>query len=450
MNWRSAFSYVFGLAALLVAVSTGHHNAFAARSTGKVVAFQTSVPYPIQHVFVIIQENRSVDNLWNGYCAPSGQCADTVTTDPYQSIPLTSVSLAANYDLCHAHSCFVSSYDNGRMDGFPTGGNTSYGFVPTAERTIYTALANQGVLIDEAFQMNQGPSWPSHQYLIAGQSGGAVSYAMLPGLGPGRLALAENTGAGNCGDAATTLNFMPMTMPFPGTETNTVNPPCLEYPTIFDRLLAAGFSAASWSYYARSSDDLWDAPPTVSHIWNSASMMANVIVPSEAILTAIPGYSACTTPGAFTPRIIYVTPEKKDSDHPSEVNTATDGPAWVGSILNKIGACPGLWNTSAVIVLWDDWGGWYDHEQPPVNYFNPYEGGFRTPIMILSPYAKAGTIDHTIRTTGAILHFIEDIFGLQTLGTMDTQTDDLMTDFNMSASPLPTYSPVPIPSGFTP
>jgi phospholipase C len=129
----------------------------------------------------------------------------------------------------------------------------------------------------------------------------------------------------------------------------------------------------------------------------------------------------------------------KVSDHPVHVKDPTAGPTWVASIINAIGETP-FWNDTAIVVYWDDWGGFFDHVAPPTGplYQDPFEYGFRVPLVLIAPYAKVGTIDHTARTFVGSLRLIEETFGLPSLGTLDQyEPDALDSMLDFTQSPLP-------------
>src|SRR5262249_38831999 len=98
------------------------------------------------------------------------------------------------------------------------------------------------------------------------------------------------------------------------------------------------------------------------------------------------------------------------------------------------------WSNTAIIITWDDWGGWYDHVSPKV--INSYEYGFRVPLIVVSPYAKAKYISHTTHDFGSILKFIEVTFGVQSLGYADVAADDLSDCFDLNQTPL-TFQTIP-------
>jgi phospholipase C len=374
---------------------------------------------PITHVVVIIQENRTTDDLFNGFCV-NVICADTVKTDPYTGTALQQVSLAARFGLNHDHSTFVSQYDNGKMDGFASTpvhctGSCPYSafvYAPASDTQTYRQMATvDGVLSDETFEALQGPSLPAHLYAIAGQSGG---------YDPNQLAIAG--GAGSC----KTKKLVPqirMNTAYPGKAGPSI-PPCKDFETIFDLLTNAGYT---WRYYANAPSGWWSPTQVIQHLYGSP----NFIVPSTRFLTDVAGGQLAN--------VTFVIPYNGSvSDHPDHVKNPQAGPDWVASIVNSIGETP-FWNSTAIVVYWDDWGGFYDHVVPPTSPVSPdpFEYGFRVPLMVLSPYAERGTIDHTTRTFVSSLRFIEQTFKLPSLGTLDQYEPGLYSMLHLTQHPIP-------------
>ncbi|HYL28202.1 MAG TPA: alkaline phosphatase family protein, partial [Candidatus Nitrosotalea sp.] len=178
----------------------------------------------------------------------------------------------------------------------------------------------------------------------------------------------------------------------------------------------------SWSYYQQhSGSGQWHGVDAVRGIWNSPSYK-NVKWPSSRFLRDIAA-------GRFD-QVTFITPSPAESDHPG-INRGR-GPAWVTSVVNAIGHSA-YWKDTAIFVVWDDWGGWYDHVAPSV--YNSYELGFRVPLIVIGPYAKAGYISTKQHEFGSILKFTEEVFNLGSLGTTDVRSDDLSDCFNFSQQP---------------
>jgi phospholipase C len=126
--------------------------------------------------------------------------------------------------------------------------------------------------------------------------------------------------------------------------------------------------------------------------------------------------------------VTWVIPQGPHSDHPG--NSSAQGPAWVSTVVNAVGASP-FWQHSVILVLWDDWGGLYDHVPPPPgDQFGP---GIRVPLIVLSPFSLRGSVAHSTYTFGSVMRLIEDTFGLQRLTRVDLSAASLgldVFDFN--------------------
>jgi phospholipase C len=157
----------------------------------------------------------------------------------------------------------------------------------------------------------------------------------------------------------------------------------------------------------------------------------NVILRNTQILTDIGGGKLAG--------VSWVIPTGQASDH-AGMNEGS-GPSWVASIVNAIGTSS-YWSDTAIIITWDDWGGWYDHVPPPhvindgTSWGSGYVYGFRVPLIVVSPYAKSAYVSHTQHDFGSILKFVEVTFGLPSLGYADVAADDLSDCFNFSQTPL--------------
>jgi phospholipase C len=379
----------------------------------------------ISHVVVLIQENRTVDNLFNGFCVSSGQCANTVTVDPYKGIKLRSVSLAAPYDLPHGRSGFVTQYDNGKMDGFlqhhckSTGAYCGpYAFVPASETALYRRMFTvDGVLDDAVLQANQGPSLPAHQYAIAGQAGG---------YDRDHYDIDDNPHAPRtCETPNDRVRQVNLSGSYPGNDR--LLRICKDYPTIFDLVAAAGLN---WNYYAAKRRDWWDGPVVIEHLFRSP----NIIVPQTQILSDIAAGRLAN--------VAFVTPSHLESDHPGDMTDPKAGERWIASVVNAIGESR-YWSDTVIVLYWDDWGGWFDHVIPefapdPFNLSkkSPNGYGFRVPYGVISAYARVGEIAHFHCSNVDSLLFIEQVFGLPSLNTLDQfQTGCTAQMLNLSAYP---------------
>jgi phospholipase C len=193
----------------------------------------------------------------------------------------------------------------------------------------------------------------------------------------------------------------------------------------------------SWRYYAPSAGIIWNAPNAIEHMCGPAHSTActasdwinNVVLDSTQVLTDIGNNQL--------PAVSWVIPTGQASDH-ADI-TDGSGPSWVASVVNAIGTSP-YWANTAIFITWDDWGGWYDHVAPTVK--NSYEYGFRVPLIVVSPYAKAGYISRVTHDFGSILKYIEGNFSLGSLGFADASADDFSDCFDYTQTPL-TFKTIP-------
>jgi phospholipase C len=382
---------------MLVGCSAGCHSA----TTAPAVPTATST---IQHVVVIMQENRSFDNLFNGFPG-----ADTVTSgmSGNVSVPLTVTPLGNGADLDHSHTGWWREWDNGKMDGFnETGSLLPYSYISPSEVAPYWTLAQNYTLGDRMFQSNTGPSFVAHQYMIAGQSGNA----------------SENPSGSVWGCDAIASETVPLVGPN-GTDLPGVFP-CFDYSTMADLLDAKGIT---WRYYApgptTDSFFILSAYQAIRHIRYGADWTSDVISPETQVLTDIANGQLA--------QVTWIVPSWNNSDHPG---APALGPDWVASIVNAIGQSP-FWNNTTIFIAWDDWGGWYDHVPPPQT--DSMGLGFRVPVIVVGPYARHGYISHVPHESSGFLRYMEEVFNLPSLGARDTNADDFSDCFDYTQHPAP-------------
>jgi phospholipase C len=367
----------------------------------------------IQHVVVIVQENRTVDNLFQ--FLPGANTASYGLNLYNQEVPLKSQGLAGKYDIQHAHQEWLAAYNKGAMNGWnneictgPCPANPAYRYVPQAQVQPYYDMATTYTFGDEMFESNQGPSFPAHQYIVSGTSTNRDGSLWR---------VVQDTG-GNQGGCDSPPGTMVKMINAAGREGRPVFP-CFNRTSIFTLLDAA---AVSWHFYqANSGAGPWNAVDALQPIWqNTPEFSANVTAPSSRVLTDIASGNLAS--------VVFVTPTAADSDHSGD-NKGT-GPSWVASVVDAIGSSA-YWQNTAIIVVWDDWGGWFDHVTPTI--YNSYELGSRVPFIVISPYAKPGYVSHVQYEFGSILKFLEETFNLGSLGTTDGRANDLSDCFNFGS-----------------
>ncbi|MBV8373179.1 MAG: hypothetical protein JOY69_07945 [Candidatus Eremiobacteraeota bacterium] len=423
----------FFLSVLLAAAGMAACGGSGGASGGGMVAppvTATSTPAAahIDHVVIVIQENRSFDNFFATFPGAEGTRYGRMHTGA--RVRLASGPLATR-DLSHAYSTWVKDYDNAKMDGFDTSlfttgqqaGKYPYRYVDPSDIAPYWTMAHEYVLADHMFQTQGSGSFTAHQDLIAG--GTAInsheSLIDYPSLAPWGC----DAPAGTVTQLITADHqYLHRGGPFP----------CLDYPTVRDLLDAA---KVSWKYYTPSlnrggsSGRLWNAFDAIRAVRYSSEWSHNVSSPNTNVFRDIARRKF--------PAVSWVIPDAANSDHPG--GTATGGPSWVASIVNAIGESP-YWNTSAVIVVWDDWGGLYDHVAPPQL---DYQGlGFRVPCLIVSPYARSGYVSHTQYEFASILKFIEDNWALGRINSYDRRANSIVDAFDFS-QPARAFKRIPAP-----
>ncbi len=366
---------------------------------------------PIKHVVFVIQENRSFNNLFMDY--PGAVTSRYGYDSQGNQVKLMARRLWSSWDPGHGSSDFFAACDGQgklrgtkcKMDGWDTQANPryapkdlAYAYVPQDEIVPYWTIAQQYVLGDETFASNLDGSFVAHQYSVAAYSSHAVDY--------------PSSSWGCEGGKHDTLP----TLSKDRRKSGRVEA-CFDNPTIASEADAAGID---WRFYAGTTEGdggLWSSYQADRAIYYGSDWSTNVINPPAQFLTDVgSGQLAAIT---------WITPIWETSDHPSI--DAKEGPAWIASLVNTIGESK-FWKSTAIFIIWDDWGGWFDPVKP---VYKDYDGlGFRVPLLIVSPYAKRGVVTHEQYETASVLRFIEDNFGLAPLAKSDARAQDPANDPN--------------------
>jgi|ERR1700694_588415 len=394
---------------------------------------------PITHLVVVVQENRSFDNLFSGY--PGAVSATSGVTHTGAVIPLQVIGLEDGLDIDHGHGAFVVEFDNGKMDAFDqinffrpgqppqAAGTYPYARISQTETQPYWNLASSYTLADHMFSTMTSGSFTAHQFLIAGTAALNSTQSLVDF--PSGVPWGCDAPPGTFTAVISSNGVISYNGPYP----------CLNsYPTIAQLLDAAN---VSWKYYAPAvavpgagdpAGLVWSAFDAIQSVRQGPDWQRNVVSPETTLFTDIEN--------GTLPQVSWVIPDFANSDHPeSRSNT---GPSWVTSIVNFVGKSK-YWNNTAVVILWDEWGGWYDDVAPPQL---DYTGlGMRVPMLVVSPYARKGYISHTQYEFGSILKFIEQDFSLPSLGTTDARATSIQDCFDFTASPSP-FAAVRAPLGF--
>jgi phospholipase C len=380
----------------------------------------------IKHIVIIVQENRSLDNLFSRYPGADGATSGkSKHNGKVTTVQLVKYPLKDPVDIHHIWQTFLTEYDNGNMDGFGNiaftngepAGNWPYQYVDPKDVQPYWSIAHQYTLSDEMFETQSSGSFVAHQDLIAGDTAINPDEVLvnIPTREPWGCDAPKHPYLTVTSLLKTPRQFLGNQGPFP----------CVSYKTLRDSLDDGG---VSWKYYAPTFDFqsggwLWTAFDAVRAVRYGPEWKTNVITPETTVLTdAAKGNLAAVS---------WVIPDYKNSDHPA--SHSDTGPSWVASVVNAIGENRSLWKSTAIIITWDDWGGFYDHVAP--QQIDLQGLGFRVPMLVVSPYARAGFVSHTHYEFGSILKFVESTFGVASLGTTDVRAASMNDCFDFNQPP---------------
>ncbi|MFZ1017846.1 MAG: alkaline phosphatase family protein [Candidatus Cybelea sp.] len=389
----------------------------------------------ISHIVVLIQENRSFDDFFATFPGADGT---TTGKRGNKTVKLVQVDLRGTCDFRHSRGNFLADYAGGKMNGFANGATqchkgNPYQYVNPSDIAPYWDIAKTYVLADHMFQTQGSGSFTGHQDLIRGSTtidqNQTTSIVDFPNNIPWGCDAPPATITTLLVKTGTGLKREQGQGPFPCT--NKFPASGAYYETLRDLLDA---KSVSWKYYVpalsgHSSGNLWSAFDVIAPVRYGSEWKSNVDSPNSNFFKDV-------TKGKL-PSMSWVIPLGPDSDHPADKTDS--GPQWVASVVNAVGKSS-YWSSTAIVVVWDDWGGFYDHEPPP--FFDNWGGlGFRVPMLIISPYAREastsqpGYISHTQYEFGSILKFIEQNWGLGSLGTTDTRSTSIIDSFDFTQKP---------------
>ncbi len=409
--------------------------------------------HKIKHIIVIMQENRSFDTYFGTYPGANGIPMKNGVPTVCVNDPKTNQCVKPFHDSNdkngggpHNEVAATADIDRSKMDGFigqaekgrkgcvdPTNPNCSnsatpdvMGYHDAREIPNYWAYANNFVLQDHMFEPNASWSLPAHLFMVSAWSAKCTTQ----------------------GDPESCTNALDGPSKGKGVTRNDYAWTDLTY------LLHK--NNVSWGYYLDqgTQPDCEDDAMTctakqqkvkVPGIWNPLPQFDTVKKDGQlANIQDIANFSTAAKQGKL-PAVSWVVPNGKDSEHPPAL--VSTGQSYVTSLINAAMKGPD-WNSTAIFLSWDDWGGFYDHVVPPNVDQNGY--GLRVPGLVISPYAKKDYIDHQTLSFDAYLKFIEDDFlsGQRLDPKTDGRSDprptvrenvsilgNLMNDFDFSQQP---------------
>ncbi|MHB8566813.1 MAG: phospholipase C [Nitrososphaerales archaeon] len=334
----------------------------------------SNAPSPIKNIVIILQENHTFDNYFGTYPGAEGVTGKNLCL-PQTSSDATTNCVSPFHDLNlepvnmnHNWNTAHASFNNGKMDGFiySERNKETMGYYDRRDISHYWNAAGNYVLCDHYFTSVMSESAPNHLYLVAATSGGIKD-----------------------DNVPSTLNF----------------------PPIFQQLDQKGIS---WKVYGFTqwyeSFEYVQGTPATKNNFAAATVFTKDLSSKKL------------------PQVSWIIGAPGGDEHPP-ANIQAGENSVANDIVNAIGSSL-YWNSSAIFVTWDDYGGFYDHVAPP--QIDQFGYGFRVPCLIISPYSKPGFIDSTVNDHTSILRFLEDNFGLASLSTRDSTANNLGEAFDYS------------------
>jgi phospholipase C len=384
--------------------------------------------HKIKHIIVIMQENRSFDEYFGTYPNADGIPANVCVPDPlYGGCQAPYVNHNnTNQGGPHINRAFITDVDGGKMDGFVKEAETTckpgkpchpdvMGYHVCSDIPNYCQYAKNFVLDDHMYESAHSWSLPAHLAMVSAWSAVCKNH--------------NNPMSCTSSDSPVTRGPADPT-PYAWTD--------LTY-------LLNNFGV-SWGYYLDHGAKAPGNPSGVPPIWNVLPGFTDLTQPATSGVQPLSNFMAQAQAGTL-PQLSWIVPDPKDSEHPPAL--VSTGQAYVTNIINAV-MNSSDWDSSAIFLAWDDWGGFYDHVNPLPFAPDTWGYGIRVPALVISPYARQGYIDPQTLTTDAYLKFIEDDFmGGQRLnpandGRPDPRPDvresspllgNLVSDFNFGQPP---------------
>jgi len=418
----------------------------------------TASSTPIKHLIFIVQENHSFDNYFGTYPGVIGyppgvavrldpNVTASASVSPFHlnvSQPIlivgdelppgvadpdelnesllssnsTSVSpfLLLNEsigrDLSHAWTVAHEAYDHGKMDGFvkAEGSNLTMGYYDRSDIPNYWAYADNFVLDDYFFSSLMGPSFPNHLYIASG-SNGPTNYSASWVLNHG------------------IIDNPPSNFNWQGVD--------LTWSTLAQQLSEAG---VSWKWYDGDANPLkpsiWNVLPLFDYFQKNPNQLDTHVTSTGIFASDVQSGNLPTVswiiPGSWVPPTYPAACKGiSPSEHPPARSDC--GMDYVTYLVNQIMQSP-YWQSTAIVITWDDYGGFYDQVPPP--QVDQYGEGFRVPALVISPWAKPHFIDNTTYEFASMIRLADTLFSIPPATQRVVAANDMMNSFNFSQAPL--------------
>lgn len=382
----------------------------------------------VEHVVFLIKENRTFDTIFGRF--PGADGATVGETCDGTEVPLRRAA-DRTIDVEHSFVAGLRVINGGRMNCFDDlwNGGTLNSYVQFRPEQIpsYWAYAKRFALADRFFSSIYGPTGPEHLWTLAAQSDRFVDHVRpdQAGTGPAReycddpeeLAWSFKELSSKQEDLAFELEEQPNTLALVRRFWEE-RWPCTDITVLPDYLEREGIS---WRYYR--GDNPWVQPlRQVPHVWNGP-MRKHIVDETRFIRDVENGE---------LPAVSWLIPKVLESEHPP--NGMCVGENWTVRQLNALMRSP-YWESTVVVIAWDDFGGFYDHVPPP--HVDLYGFGLRVPALIVSPWVKPGSVYSRVLEFSSVLKMIERIHELPPLGERDRRANDMLDAFDFTQEPLP-------------
>jgi phospholipase C len=384
----------------------------------------------IKHIVFIVKENRTFDHMFGRF--PGADGATSGLTCDGERVPLKPAKDRVP-EIDHGFVEGLVAINGGRMDCFDRlgGGEDLDSYLTYDRKGIpnYWALAEHFTLADRFFSSIYGPTGVEHLWVIASQSDRFVDMERRGQYGTGEprercLDPAERAYSFKVlteeeEDEAFRLEEIPAIVPLT-TRYWTERWPCSEIEILPDLLEEREIS---WKYYQGGHSQM-KVMDGIKHV-RFGPMWEKVVGPEDFL----PDLERNELP-----EVSWLIPPDGLNDHPRGGRASMcEGENWTVEILNALQQSP-YWDETAVVLTWDDFGGFYDHVAPP--HVDLYGLGPRVPAIVISPWAKPGYIDSRTYEFSSVLKFIETVFDLPALTERDRRSSDMLDAFDFLQPPL--------------
>jgi phospholipase C len=394
-------------AALLAACQSGSSTSVRTPNTS---SEHGDTRWPITRAIYLMLENRSFDHMFGRF--PGAKTVTAGVRDG-KEVPLIRLPQWLPGDLPHSYNGAIAAINGGKMDGFgqgPVGEFYAYSQLREHDVPNYWEWARNYVVCDNFFASALGPSHANHLFMIAGQSGGVYDLPVHWQPGPGKVA--------SWGCDAKKGAFIHVKDGHGHIRRHST---CFEFETVGDQLTKRGVDWAFYSARPQQAGYFWNAYNAIGHIFHTDQWKLHV----REVDNLVQDIAA-----AKLPPVTWITPRFQVSDHPPFSTCYAHN--WVTDVVNAVMRSP-MWPSVAIFLTWDEWGGFYDHVPPPK--LDQIGLGIRVPMIVISPYAKKGYVDHALGEFSTPLRFIADNWGLPYLTDRIRNTHNFKHVFDFQKRP---------------